>query len=162
LIIRKVQFFYSGMLHRRFGDAKQISLHHPAAPKTPIFPGGSTILAVATHSRGERNFWMQRREAKIGPRDCRCHRRPKEQNETGEKSYRNGPFLLGLQICGLVGLDGGVRSHIRTGLEQELPDNWLFTGYFPEFGPVIEKMRGLVAPFQCLRGKIPTIENRTF
>jgi hypothetical protein len=34
---------------------------------------------------------------------------------------------------------GGVRSHIRTGLEPELPDNCHFTGYFPEFGPVMEK-----------------------
>jgi hypothetical protein len=27
--------------------------------------------------RGERNFWMQRREAEIGRRDRKCHQRPK-------------------------------------------------------------------------------------
>src|SRR5258706_8080326 len=30
--------------------------------------------------RGERNFWMQRREAKIGLRDRKRHRRPKERD----------------------------------------------------------------------------------
>ena len=34
---------------------------------------------------------------------------------------------------------GGVRSPIRTGLDSELPDNWLFTGYFREMLPVIGK-----------------------
>src|SRR5216683_1487649 len=89
--------------------------------------------------RGERNFWMQRRAAEISLRDRKCHQRPKERNDTDENPHRNGPFGAGREICGLEGLDGGVRSHIRTGLEPELPDNCLFTGYFPEFGPVMEK-----------------------
>ncbi len=57
--------------------------------------------------RGERNFWMQRREAKIGLRDRKCHQRPKERNDTGENPHRNGLFGAGPEICGLEGLDGG-------------------------------------------------------
>jgi hypothetical protein len=56
---------------------------------------------------GERNFWMRRREAEFGVRDRKCHRRPEEQNDTGENPRRNGLFSLGPEICGLVGLDGG-------------------------------------------------------
>src|ERR1700682_5115780 len=37
-------------------------------------------------------YWMQRREAKIGLRDRKCHQRPKERNDTGENPHRNGPF----------------------------------------------------------------------
>jgi len=44
------------------------------------------------------------------------------------------PMSPGLDKCQY----GGVRSPMRTGLEPELPDNWLFAGYFPQFGPVIE------------------------
>jgi hypothetical protein len=63
--------------------------------------------------RGERNFWMQRREAKIGLRDRKCHQRPKERNDTGENPHRNGLFGAGPEICGLEGLDGG-RTRART------------------------------------------------
>src|SRR5260370_30808394 len=59
---------------------------------------------------------MQRREAKIGLRDRKRHRRPKERNDAGENTHRNGLFRLGPGIRGSVGLDGGVRSQIRTGL----------------------------------------------
>ena len=62
---------------------------------------------------------MQRREAKIGLRDRKCHRRPKEPNDTGENTHRNGLSGVGAGICGLVGLDGGVRSRMRTGLRHE-------------------------------------------
>ena len=55
----------------------------------------------------ERNFWMQRREAEIGLRDRKCHQRPAERNDTGKNPRRNGLFLAGPEICGLVGLDGG-------------------------------------------------------
>ena len=80
---------------------------------------------------------MQRREAKIGLRDRKCHQRPKERNNTGENPHRNGLFGAGPEICGLEGLDGGVRSQIRTGLDLKLPDKWLFTGYFRGLLPVI-------------------------
>ena len=39
--------------------------------------------------------------------------------------------------------DGGVRSQLRTGLDPELPDKWLFTGYFRELLPVIAKCIGI-------------------
>ena len=63
---------------------------------------------------------MQRREAKIGLRDRKRHRRLKERNDAGENTHRNGLFRLGPGIRGSVGLDGGVRSHMRTGLPFEL------------------------------------------
>src|SRR5882724_3695413 len=64
--------------------------------------------------RGERNFWMQRREAKIGLRDRKCHQRPKARNDTDENPHRNGPFGAAREICGLEGLDGG-GSRAQTG-----------------------------------------------
>jgi hypothetical protein len=86
---------------------------------------------------------MQRREAKIGLRDRKRHRRPKERNDTGENPQRNGLSGVGPVIRGSVGLDGGVCSQIRTGLDPELPDNWLFAGNFREFLPVIGKRTGI-------------------
>jgi len=50
---------------------------------------------------------MQRRELKIGPRDRKYHRRPKEWNDTGENPHRNGLSGVGAGICGFVGLGGG-------------------------------------------------------
>ena len=50
---------------------------------------------------------MQRREAKIGLRDRKGHRRPKEWNDIGENPHRNGLSGVGAGICGFVGLDGG-------------------------------------------------------
>ena|SRR6266851_774169 len=75
---------------------------------------------------------------KIGLRDRKYHQRPKERNDTGENPHRNGLFGADPEICGLEGLDGGVRSQMRTGLDPELPDKCLFTGYFCELSPVIE------------------------
>jgi hypothetical protein len=60
----------------------------------------------------------------MGLRDRRRHRRPKERNDTGENPVRNGLSEVGAGICGFVGLDGGVRSQIRTGL----PVIWQKTG----------------------------------
>jgi hypothetical protein len=76
---------------------------------------------------------MQRREAKIGLRDRKCHRRPKERNDTGENTHRNGLSGVGAGICGLVGLDGGVRSQIRTGLHWQFPGNREFYREFRDF-----------------------------
>jgi hypothetical protein len=56
---------------------------------------------------------MQRQEAKIGLRDRKRHRRPKERNDTGENPHRNGLSRVGAGICGFVGLDGG-RDRDRT------------------------------------------------
>jgi hypothetical protein len=38
---------------------------------------------------------MQRREAKSGLRDRKCHQRPKARNDTGENPHRNGLFGAG-------------------------------------------------------------------
>lgn len=64
---------------------------------------------------------MQRLELKIGLRDRKGRRRPKERNDTGENPHRNGLSEVGAGFCGFVGLDGGVRSQIRTGLRWEFP-----------------------------------------
>jgi hypothetical protein len=58
---------------------------------------------------------------KIGLRDRKRHRRPKEGNDTGENPHRNGLSGVGAGICGFVGLDGGVGSQIRTGLPVIMP-----------------------------------------
>jgi hypothetical protein len=50
---------------------------------------------------------MQRREAKSGVKDRKCHRRPNERNDIGENPHRNGLSRVGVGICGFVGLDGG-------------------------------------------------------
>ena len=50
---------------------------------------------------------MQRLEAKIGLRDRKGRRRPREWNDTGENPHRNGLSRVGAGICGFVGLDGG-------------------------------------------------------
>src|ERR1700730_16323895 len=50
---------------------------------------------------------------KIGLRDRKGHRRPKEWNDTGENPHRNGLSGVAAGICGFVGLDGG-RDRDRT------------------------------------------------
>src|SRR5258708_23291029 len=83
--------------------------------RLPKFPAADRHW-LSNPRRGERNFWMQRREAKIGLRDRRRHRRPKERNDIGENPHRNGLSRVGAAICSFVGLDGGMGSQIRTGL----------------------------------------------
>src|ERR1035441_2145844 len=46
--------------------------------------------------------------AEIGLRDRKCHRRLKERNDTCRNPHRNGLFSVGLEICGLERLDGGL------------------------------------------------------
>src|SRR5713101_1344970 len=82
-------------------------------PGLPIFSAAERYWPLKP-CRGERNFWMQRREAKIGLRDRKCHQRPKARNDTDENPHRNGPFGAGREICGLEGLDGG-GSRAQTG-----------------------------------------------
>jgi hypothetical protein len=77
---------------------------------------------------------VQRREAKIGRRDRKRHRRPKERNDTGENPQRNGLSGVGAGIYRFVGLDGGVRSQIRTGLHPQFPANREFAGNFADSG----------------------------
>ena len=79
---------------------------------------------------------MRRQGAKIGLRDRKYPRRPNERNDTGENPRRNGLSGAGTGICGFVGLDGGVRSQIRTGLS---PDKCPFAANICELVPVIEE-----------------------
>src|SRR5947209_20527430 len=53
-------------------------------PRLPVFPRLSNGVGHRNPAAGERNFWMQRREAKIGLRDGKRHRRPKERKNTAE------------------------------------------------------------------------------
>jgi hypothetical protein len=76
-------------------------------PNPKKFPAPDRDLAVENPAAGNGIFWMQRREAKIGLRDRKRHRRPKEPNDTGENRHRNGLSRVGAGICGFVGLDGG-------------------------------------------------------
>jgi hypothetical protein len=52
----------------------------------------------------------------MGLRDRKCHRRPKERNDTGENPRGNGLSRGGTRICSFVGLGGGGCSPVRTGL----------------------------------------------
>jgi hypothetical protein len=56
---------------------------------------------------------MQRREAKIGLRDRKRHRRLNERNDTCKNPRRNALSGAGPGIRGSVGLDGG-RTRART------------------------------------------------
>jgi hypothetical protein len=63
------------------------------AQRAPNIPEFSAALAAVKSHRGERNFWVRRREAETGLRDCKCPRRPKDQNDTGGKSPQKRPVL---------------------------------------------------------------------
>ena len=84
-------------------------------PSLPIFPGYGQYWP-SNPWRGERNFWIRRQGAKIGLRDRKYRRRPNERTDTGENRRRNGLSGAGVGIRGFVGLDGGVRSRMRTRL----------------------------------------------
>jgi hypothetical protein len=108
------------------------------------------VSSVPKSRRQERNFWMQRREAKKPPE------RPLWSAETGnvengrQDPRRNGPFSIDDGFRGSGRLDGGVCSQIRTGLDPELPDNWLFAGNFRQMLPVIGKR----ARIRCVNSMI--------
>ena len=103
---------------------------------------------------------MQRREAKSGVKDRKCHRRPNERNDTGENPHRNGLSGVGVGICGFVGLDGGVRSQIRTGLRLDFPANRENNREFCDFGPLgATSVRKATVP-QRFPGKFPATINR--
>jgi len=66
---------------------------------------------------------MQKREAKVGPRDRRGRRRLNERNDTCKNPHRNALSGAGPGIRGSGRLDGGVRSQMRTGLHPKFPAN---------------------------------------
>ena len=85
-------------------------------PNPQKFPAADRDLAVENPAAGNGIFGCRDWRLKIGLRDRKGHRRPKERNDTGENPHRNGLSRVGPVIRGSVGLDGGVRSRIRTGL----------------------------------------------
>jgi hypothetical protein len=76
---------------------------------------------------------MQRREAEIGLRDRKCLQRRKERDDTNENPHRNGLFESALGFAVWVGLGGGVRSQIRTGLHLQFPANREINREFGDF-----------------------------
>src|SRR6266436_10339693 len=82
-------------------------------PKNSRQPTG--IWPSKTLAAGNGIFGCRDWRLKIGLRDRKGHRRPKERNDTGENPHRNGLSRVGPVIRGSVGLDGGVCSHMRTG-----------------------------------------------
>ena len=105
---------------------------------------------------------MQRREVKTNLRDRNSRQRRAEQNNTGKNPRRNGLFLVGPEICGLGGLDGGVYSLIRTGLDLQFPDHGRFTGNFRQKLPVPPIWPDFSSDDQRLSGEFPTLANREF
>jgi hypothetical protein len=103
---------------------------------------------------------MQRRESKIGLRDRKGHRRPKESNDTNENPHRNGLSTAGARICGFVGLDGGVRSQMRTGLHPKFPANSENYREFLKIGPLSDFSYAKPHGLRRLRYRFPTQNNR--
>jgi hypothetical protein len=98
-------------------------------------------VAVPKFSRRERNFWLQRPEAKNPPE------RPLFSAETGnvenrrQEPRRNGLFSIDDRFRGSGRLDGGVRSQIRTGLRSKFRDLRELTGQIREFEPFLSAAR---------------------
>ena len=82
---------------------------------------------------------MQRLEAENPPERPLLSAETENVENRPQDPRRNRLFSINDGFRGSGRLDGGVRSQIRTGLDPELPDKWLFTGYFRELVPVIEK-----------------------
>jgi len=84
------------------------------------FPSAGRSASVPKFSRGERNFWMQRPEAKNPPE------RPLLSVETGnvenrrQDPRRNGPFSIDDGFYGSGRLDGG-DGMVRTGCPPRSP-----------------------------------------
>jgi hypothetical protein len=61
-------------------------------PKPPKFPAAERDLVVENPAAGNGIFECRDGRIKIGLRDRKGHRRPKERNDNGENPHRNGPF----------------------------------------------------------------------
>ena len=79
---------------------------------------------------------MQRREAKNPPKKLLMPAETERPERYQQISRRNGLFGVFLETRGSVGLDGGVRSQIRTGLDLKFPVKGPFAGNFREKPPV--------------------------
>jgi hypothetical protein len=105
---------------------------------------------------------MQRPGAKIAARDRKCPQRQKGRNETVENPRRSGPFPIDDGFFGLGGLDGGVRSHMRTRLRGNSLLTGKLTGNFANSGLQARKLDEIVADNQLLVAKFPKKHNREF
>jgi hypothetical protein len=112
------------------------------ASKNPKFPGCQTALP-SKPCRGERNFWMQRRQAKNPPE------RPFFSTETvnveNMRKYprRNGLFSIDNRFRGSGRLDGG-RTRART-WDPMIKSHLLYQlSYAPGTGPEKPSQEGVV------------------
>jgi hypothetical protein len=103
--------------------------------KSPQNSRRPTGIGRQNPAAGNGIFGCRDRRRKVSLRDREGPRRPKEGNDTGENPHRNGLSRVGARICGFVGLDGGVRSQIRTGLRLDFPANRENNREFCDFGP---------------------------
>jgi hypothetical protein len=104
-------------------------------PRLPKFPAADRHWAVENPAAGNGTFGCRDGTPKSDMRDRKRNRRPKERNDTGGNPHRNGLSRVGAGICGFVGLDGGVRSHMRTGLYWNFPVIREFNREFFDFRP---------------------------
>jgi hypothetical protein len=101
-----------------------------AGPKTPNYgdpevgiPGAVWSNFALDHGRRERNFWVQRQGARNRHENARTPAETKFGKGDAENPPRSALFGVVPETCGLRRLDGGVRSHMRTGLHIEFPAN---------------------------------------
>src|SRR5712664_2050862 len=97
---------------------------------------------------------------KIGLRDRKYHQRPKERNDTGENPRRNGLFGADPEICGLEGLDGGVRSPMRTGLRTNSRLLGKINGNMPNLAGSTQWVDEMSHSFRRFTDEFPTTQNR--
>ena len=110
-----------------------------SGPKSRNSGCSAVQLRAQSPAVGNGIFGCRDRAPKIITKKRQRLQRPKSGKKVARNPRRSALFGVDSGQGGLRRLDGGVRSHIRTGLEPESPDNCLFTGYFHEFGPVMEK-----------------------
>src|ERR1700737_3186985 len=72
----------------------------PLASKTPQNSRQPTGIGRQNPAAGNGIFGCRDWRLKIGLRDRKGHRRPKEWNDTGENPHRNGLSEVGAGICG--------------------------------------------------------------
>src|SRR5258707_15864921 len=98
----------------RFGRNRLGSCSKLASQQT--IPERRLVSCRAEFSRGERNFWMQRPEAKNPPERPLWSAETRNVENSRQDPRRNGLVSIDDGFCGSGRLDGGVRSRIRTRL----------------------------------------------
>ena len=79
------------------------------------------VRSAPNSSRQERNFWMQRLEAKNPPERPVIVARDRNVENRSQDPRRNGLFSIDDGFRGSGRLGGGVRSQMRTGLRLAVP-----------------------------------------